>query len=62
MIYLYHLLIAQPINNAMIIIYNLLPFKDLGITIIILTFLIRLLLMPLSYKATRAQREIAKIQ
>ena len=62
MVYLYHLLISQPINNAMIIVYNLLPVKDLGITIILLTVLIRLLLMPLSYKAARAQREIAKIQ
>ena len=62
MVYLYHLLISQPINNAMIIVYNILPIKDLGITIIFLTLLIRLLLMPLSYKATRTQREIAKIQ
>ncbi len=46
----------------MILLYNYLPFKDLGITIIALTLLIRLLLFPLSYKAARTQREIAQIQ
>ncbi|MFA6895947.1 MAG: YidC/Oxa1 family membrane protein insertase [Candidatus Paceibacterota bacterium] len=46
----------------MVLIYNYLPIKDLGLTIIILTIIIRLLLLPLSYKAARTQREITKIQ
>jgi len=46
----------------MILIYNYLPIKDLGVTIILLTIFIRILLLPLSYKAARTQREIAKVQ
>lgn len=62
MSFLYNTIIAQPIVNLMVLIYNYLPFKDLGITIILLTIFIRLLLLPLSYKAARTQREMAKIQ
>jgi YidC/Oxa1 family membrane protein insertase len=62
MSFLYHALIADPIINAMVLIYNYLPIKDIGIAIIILTLIIRLFLLPLSYKAARTQREIAKIQ
>jgi len=62
MSYLYHTLISGPIINAMVLIYNYLPIKDLGLTIILLTVLIRILLLPLSYKAARTQREIARVQ
>jgi len=62
MSFLYHTLIADPIINAMVLIYNYLPLKDIGIAIIILTLIIRFLLLPLSYKAARTQREIARIQ
>jgi YidC/Oxa1 family membrane protein insertase len=59
---LYKTIISYPITNLMVLIYNYLPVKDLGLTIIILTIVIRVLLLPLSYKAARTQREIAKIQ
>lgn len=59
---LYSTVILHPIANLMVLIYNYLPIKDLGLTIIILTIIIRLLLLPLSYKAARTQREITKIQ
>jgi YidC/Oxa1 family membrane protein insertase len=62
MTFLYHTFIADPIINAMVAIYNTLPIQDLGITIIILTLIIRLILLPLSYRAARTQREMAKIQ
>jgi len=62
MSYLYHTLIAQPIINLMVMLYNYFPIKDLGITIILLTIFIRLILLPLSYKAARTQKELTKIQ
>ena len=62
MSFLYHTLIASPIINAMVLIYNYIPFKDIGVAIIVLTLIIRVILLPLSYKAARTQREIAKIQ
>ncbi len=51
-----------PILNAVVLLYNILPPHDLGIVIILLTLFIRFILSPLSYKAARAQKEIAKIQ
>lgn len=52
----------QPIVNALILVYNFLPFKDFGVSIIILTVIIRFLLYPVSAKATKSQKLLAEIQ
>lgn len=46
----------RPIYNILILIYDLLPYKDVGLAIIIVTVLMRLLLLPLSWSATKSQR------
>ncbi len=51
-----------PLFNALIFIYNHLPFDDLGVAIIILTILIRFLLYPLSQKSIKSQKAINKLQ
>lgn len=51
-----------PLLNVLILIYNFLPFKDLGVAIIILTVLIRFLLYPLSRKSIQSQQAINKLQ
>lgn len=60
--FLYREVLFRPILNALFLLYTALPLKDLGIAIIILTFLIRLLLLPFTYKGIKAQKELAKIQ
>lgn len=60
MIAFFKTILYYPILNVVVLLYSFIP--DLGIVIIILTFLIRLILSPLSYKAARAQKEMAKIQ
>lgn len=60
MIEFFKTILYYPILNAVVLLYGFIP--DLGIVIIILTFFIRLLLSPLSYKAAQAQKEMAKIQ
>lgn len=48
--------------NLLIIVYNALPWADMGIAIIIVTILIRLLLFPLAQKSTRAQIAMQGLQ
>lgn len=51
-----------PLFNALIWLYNIIPGKDLGIAIVVLTVLIRFLLYPLSRKAIRSQKIMSKLQ
>jgi len=52
----------RPLFNALIWLYNTIPFHDLGLAIIILTVLIRLILYPLSKKAIQSQKAMAELQ
>lgn len=53
---LFTLVFYQPIFNLLIWLYNIIPFKDLGLVIIVLTAIIRLILYPLNSKTIRSQR------
>ena len=55
-------LFYQPIFNLLIFLYNVVPFHDLGLAIILLTLIIRLLLYPLSVKAIKSQKDLQTIQ
>ena len=59
---LYNTILYQPLFNALVAIYNIVPGGDFGIAIIILTLLFRFALYPLSAKAIIAQRKLAKVQ
>lgn len=52
--------IYQPLFNILIGIYNIIP--DLGISIILVTVLIRVLLLPLSKKSIESQKQMQEIQ
>jgi YidC/Oxa1 family membrane protein insertase len=52
----------QPLFNALILIYTLIPGKDLGIAVILLTILIRILLYPLNLKSIRSQKAISGLE
>lgn len=63
------IILCQPLLNILILFYKTIAFEDLGLAIILLTFLIRMLLYPLFRKSTehqilmqRLQPEIKKIQ
>lgn len=55
-------ILYQPLFNGLIWLYNVIPGHDLGIAIIALTVLIRLIFYPLSKKAIRSQKAMAKLQ
>lgn len=62
LITLFNQILYQPLFNGLIWLYNVIPGHDLGVAIIALTVLIRLIFYPLSKKAIRSQKAMAKLQ
>lgn len=58
--YLYNIIFYQPIYNLLIWLYSYIP--DLGVAIIVLTFIIKLILYPFSKQALHAQKNMQEIQ
>lgn len=61
MSYFYNNFIVEPLYNALVALFTVLPFADAGLAIIIITILVRLILYPLSKKAVTAQVEMQRI-
>ncbi|MFZ2522875.1 MAG: membrane protein insertase YidC [Minisyncoccia bacterium] len=55
---LFHTLISTPFYNGLIFLMESLPFFDAGIIIIIFTIIIKLILLPLSIKSSKAQLQM----
>ena len=62
MIEIFNTLLHQPLFNILIFFYNSIPPHDLGISVIILTLFIRILISPLSMKAFKTQRAMTELQ
>lgn len=52
----------QPLFNLLVAIYNFLPNHDIGISIILLTVLIRVILSPLSKSSLKSQKAMQGLQ
>ena len=59
---IYHTVLFEPLFNTLVILYNLVPGKDFGIAVILVTLLTRLAFAPLSAKAVVAQRKLTALQ
>lgn len=59
---IFHSFIFQPIYNALILLYNVIPVHDLGVAIILLTVIVRLLLYPISKKQIESQKKLQDLQ
>jgi len=59
---LFFIIFYQPIFNLLVWLYNNIPGQDLGVSIIVLTFIIRLLLYIPSKKSIKAQKNLSAIQ
>ena len=59
---LYLEILFKPLFNALIVIYNAVPGHDLGLTIIVITLVIRIILYPLNRRAIISQKAVQKIQ
>jgi YidC/Oxa1 family membrane protein insertase len=58
---MFHSFIYQPILSLTLGVYTVLGAQDLGVAILGVTILIRLILLPLSLKAQRSQKQMAEI-
>lgn len=59
---IFHLYLVIPFFNILILIYNFLPWPDIGVATILLTFVIRLIFFPIFYKSTKQQIIMNRIQ
>jgi YidC/Oxa1 family membrane protein insertase len=59
---LFHQIVYQPIYNALIFLYNVLPGHDLGVAIIALTVIIRFILYPVAKKQIESQKKLQDLQ
>lgn len=59
---LFHVLIYQPLYNILIALYNIIPGKDFGISIILITILLRTILIPLYKKQIESQMKMQILQ
>ena len=62
MSFLFNEFIYRPIYNLLVFIYNVIPFGDFGLAIIILTLIIRFIIIPLSRKQIESQKKIQELQ
>lgn len=62
MMSLFDNLIYWPIYNLLVFIYNILPFHDFGVAIILVTIIIKFLLLPLSKKQIETQKKMQELQ
>jgi YidC/Oxa1 family membrane protein insertase len=57
---IYNLIFYQPIYHTLSFLYSYL--KDFGLAMIFLTLILRIILLPLNYKASKEQEKISKIK
>ena len=60
--YLFNEVFYKPLFNGLIFLYNTIPNHDMGVSIIVLTIIIRLILWPLTNKGIRSQKALAALQ
>ena len=58
----FNFILYKPLFNALIILYNSIPGHDFGISIIILTVAIRILLYPIVSKSVKSQKVLQDLQ
>lgn len=52
----------QPVLNLLVFLYNVTPFNDFGVAIILLTVIIKLIFWPLGTKAIKSQKALQDLQ
>ncbi|EKD46727.1 MAG: hypothetical protein ACD_67C00096G0002 [uncultured bacterium] len=62
MMELFSVVIYQPLYNILIMFYNIVPGKDFGISIILITILLRTILIPLYKKQIESQKKLQELQ
>jgi YidC/Oxa1 family membrane protein insertase len=58
MLYIWNLILYQPLLNALAFLVSIIPGGDVGVAVIILTILVKVILFPLSQKSIESQAEM----
>lgn len=58
----FNTVLYQPLLNGLVLLYLYLPGNDFGISIIVLTILIRVIIFPLEAKAIKTQKALNELQ
>src|ERR1039458_6628887 len=58
----FNALIFQPFYNGLVLLINLLPFFDAGVIVIIFTIIVKIILLPLSVKASKSALQMKAIE
>jgi YidC/Oxa1 family membrane protein insertase len=59
---IFNALIFQPFYNGLVLLISTLPFFDVGVIVIIFTVIVKVVLLPLSIKASKAQLKMKSIE
>jgi len=59
---LYNSVLYEPLFNILIFFYNIVPIKDIGFAIILITILVRVLLYPLSKSSIESQKKLQELK
>lgn len=62
LIQIFNIILYQPLFNALVLLYEFLPGHDFGITVIVLTILIRLVLSPSMIQSLKSQKALSELQ
>lgn len=58
----FNVVLYKPLFNLLVLLYDYIPGHDFGISIILLTLIIRFVLYPISVKAVNSQKALQKLQ
>lgn len=59
---IFNTIFYQPILNLLVFLYNVIPFNDFGVAVILLTVIIKLIFWPLGSKAIKSQKALQDLQ
>ena len=62
MIQLFNVVLFQPLLNLLVFLYNIVPYHDLGVAIILLTIIIKAVLYPLASQSIKSQKALQELQ
>lgn len=62
LVLIYNRIFYQPLFNTLVALYNLVPGKNFGLAVILLTLLVKLLLYPLNRKSIESQKTISDLE
>lgn len=57
-----YVIFYQPLFNILIFVYNIIPYHDLGLAIVVITIFIKLILYPFSRQTLHAQKRLQDLQ